>query len=191
MLFLNTLNIYLHNVTATVTDTDKSGGFLALAQYTQVLTNIRAFFVFGIIFCLVFIISFIWKVKYKKLFEMYGSNMEPTHGIDFYSYKKIIREQTIDYALYVSNPKYLRNNGFLLIRRNEFQKEKISLMIIPCKDQLKYYILRGEINESPRKTPKIEISYANGVVISTDSFIYERKEEIKDLIIHAQSFWQL
>lgn len=191
MFFINKLNINLHNVITTVIDTDKSREFLSLAQYTQVITNIRAFFVFGIFFCFVFIISFIWKLKYKTPFEMYGSNMEPIHGIEFYSYKKIIREQTIDYALYVSNPKYLRNNGFLLIRRNEFQKEKISLMIVPCKEQLKYYILRGEINESPKNMPKIEISYANGVVISTDSFIYERKEEIKDLIIHAQNFWQL
>lgn len=139
------------------------------------------------VLCLV-VSSLIWLLKYRIPFKNKFSNeLNTAYGMRDFNAKRTDG----DYEFYVSYPQVLRDDGFLMIQKHQFSIDKISLVICPRKKKTQYFILINSFNNSIRKTDKIEIEYLNKIVVSDNKLVFEHHEEIEDLIIQANLFWQI
>lgn len=135
-------------------------------------------------FCLI-TATFIWLLKYKIPFQKYAGEMDAVNGMAEFNFKRIVG----DYEFYMSKPRFLRNDGFLMIQKHQFSADRISLIICPRKKEITYFVFINDSKCLLRKANKIKLEYIKGKVISGDKFVLENNEEIEDLIIQASLFW--
>lgn len=140
--------------------------------------------IFICFFCLI-ISVFIWLLKYKIPFQKYAGEMDAVNGIAEFDFKRIVG----DYEFYMSSPRFLRNDGFLMIQKHQFSADRISLIIYPRKKETTYFVFINDSKCLVRKADKIKLEYIKGKVICGDKLVLENNEKIEDLIIQSSLFW--
>lgn len=135
-------------------------------------------------FCLI-ISVFIWLLKYKIPFQKYAGEMDAVNGMAEFNFRRIVG----DYEFYMSRPRFLRNDGFLMIQKHQFSAERISLIIYPRKKETTYYVFINNLKCLVRGANRIKLEYIKGKVISGDKLVLDNYEGIEDLIIQSSLFW--
>lgn len=137
-------------------------------------------------FCLM-ISVFIWLLKYKIPFQhKFADEMNAVYGMAEFNFKRIVG----DYEFYMSRPRFLRNDGFLMLQKRLVSPDRLSLIICPRKKETACFV--AFLNDSKclvRKTDKIKVEYKNGNICSTDPLVLARIAEIEDLLVQANLFW--
>lgn len=140
------------------------------------------------VFVFLFIVCFfIWRLKYRLPFQIFNNELNVQYGTSEISYRRIVG----DYELCTSNPQFFRNNGFLMIQKQQFSVERIRLVIYPQKDKILFFIVLNDLNDKIRKSEKIELEYIGGKVLSRHKLVTEYSDEVENLIVQAKLFWPI
>lgn len=135
------------------------------------------------------IVWLIWKLKVKIPFQKLNCELDVSYGSKEINYKRVVE----NYEFFASNPRILKNNGFLAVQKLPYEEERLTLVIFPDKkkEKTKYYALLAGPKTVIRKAEKVEFEYACGKALSPNQFIIDHNEELADLAVQANLFWPI
>lgn len=165
---------------------DFETGIKSILNGMPIITFSVMALLFGI-FCLI-ISALIWILRCRIPFNnQFSAEMDNVYGMAEFNFKRNIG----DYEFYASCPQFFRNNGFLMVQKHRFSTDRISLIIYPNKKATQYFALVNPSEIPVRKASKFKMEYLQGKVFSSQELVSEHREEIEDLIVQANLFWQI